>query len=325
MGSSSFDSSAYVSRQTVRAATGTSAFAHTQSIRSGQAKAGVHDKLNPFGVKRESRDSDTHPESIPICVFFDVTGSMGDIPVTLQLKLGKLMEALKGNGYIDHPQIMFGAVGDAFTDRAPIQVGQFESGIEQDDDLANIFLEGNGGGNGGESYALPYYFVGKHTVTDAFEKRGKKGYLFTIGDEHVHPALTKAQIKTMFGDSVEADVTVEQAIAMAQETFEVFHLQVGGNDRVRAQWKALLGERALILDNPEAVTEVIASAIGILEGRTSVIDVVDDLVKAGFDANTAKSASRAVGVLKDVPRSRVKATSTGNLDILGPVGDVFKL
>lgn len=325
MGYNDFDSSAYVSRQTARAASGTSAFSHTQSINSGLAPRAAHDKMNPLKVTRESRDNDTHPESIPIGVIFDVTGSMGDIPVTLQKKLGKLVEALKGNGYVDHPQILFGAVGDAYADRAPIQVGQFESGIELDDDLSKIYLEGNGGGNGGESYALPYYFFGKHTKTDAFEKRGKKGYLFTIGDEHVHPVITKKQILTLFGDNVEADITVKQAIEMAQEMYEVFHLQVGGDARVKEQWKELLGERALTLDNPEAVTEVIASTIGILEGRISVTDVVSDLVKAGFDSKTAQSASRAVGVFKDVPRSLVKATAVGDLDIFGGSSDIMKL
>ena len=38
----------------------------------------LHQSLNAHGVKvRESRDSDNHPESNAICVFFDVTGSMG--------------------------------------------------------------------------------------------------------------------------------------------------------------------------------------------------------------------------------------------------------
>ena len=34
----------------------------------------------------------------------------------------------------------------------------------------------------------------KKTSIDCFEKRGKKGYLFTIGDEQLPPTLTKAQI-----------------------------------------------------------------------------------------------------------------------------------
>lgn len=315
MGGSTFNAQDYVSRQSTRAASGQSAFQHTQSIQRGQARAGVHADLDPKNVLRESRDSVAHPESVPVMVFFDVTGSMGNIPIVLQKKLGKLMEALIGNGYLDHPQIMFGAVGDAFTDRAPIQAGQFESGIELDDDLSKIYLEGNGGGNGGESYALPYYFAAKHTVSDAFEKRGKKGYLFTIGDEHMHSGISKAQLCGLLSDSVESAVTAKEAIAMAQEKYECFHLQVGGSEAVREQWQELLGEHALILDDPSAVTEVIASTIGVIEGRVGITDVATDLMRAGFDSKTAQSASRAVGVLKDASRSLATAVASGSLAI----------
>jgi hypothetical protein len=46
------------------------------------------------------------------------------------------------------PQIMFGAIGDATCDRAPLQVGQFESDNRMDDDLGRILLEGGDAGKG---------------------------------------------------------------------------------------------------------------------------------------------------------------------------------
>ena len=71
------------------------------------------------------------------------------------------------------PQILFGAIGDATCDRAPLQVGQFESDNRMDDDLGRILLEGGGGGQKTESYELAMYFMARHTAIDCFEKRGR--------------------------------------------------------------------------------------------------------------------------------------------------------
>ena len=75
---------------------------------------------------------------------------------------------------------MFGGIGDAQSDRVPLQVGQFESDNRMDDQLRTIFLEGNGGGQKSESYELATYFIARHTVTDAWEKRGRKGVKRTL-------------------------------------------------------------------------------------------------------------------------------------------------
>ena len=82
----------------------------------------------------------------------------------LQRKLPQLLGLLLRKGYADDPQIMFGAIGDATCDRAPLQVGQFESDNRMDDDLGRILLEGGGGGQKTESYELAMYFMARHTV-----------------------------------------------------------------------------------------------------------------------------------------------------------------
>ena len=185
MGSSRWSDAFYSAREADRATTGTSAFVHDHAVKTGVVEAKVHERMDPKGVKfRESRDSEAHPESRALAVWFDVTGSMGGIPLVLQKKLAGLMAMLIKKGYIAHPQIMFGGIGDASTDpyrgyqtdKAPLQVGQFESGIEMDDDLGRLFLEGGGGGQSTESYELAMYFTARHTAIDCFEKRGEKGY-----------------------------------------------------------------------------------------------------------------------------------------------------
>lgn len=59
----------------------------------------------------------------------------------------------------------------------------FEADIRIARQLEKLWLEKGGGGNCCESYTLPWYFAALHTAIDWFEKRGQKGYLFTVGDE----------------------------------------------------------------------------------------------------------------------------------------------
>lgn len=141
---------------------------------------------------RESRDSNEHPETTPIIIALDVTGSMRRTPhEMIKDNFPKLMDALMQLGVKD-PQLLFMAVGDHEYDRYPIQVGQFESDTEKIvNSLEEFVLEGGGGGNAGESYLLAHIIAGYHTETDSWFKRHKKGYLFTIGEKELR---AKAQI-----------------------------------------------------------------------------------------------------------------------------------
>jgi hypothetical protein len=98
---------------------GTDPFTHSAEIRSGHTEMKVHEKLDPSKKNkagrniRESFDSDTHPESHPVAVIFDVTGSMASVPRIFVEKLGTLMATLVKKDFLQHPHILFGAVGDA--------------------------------------------------------------------------------------------------------------------------------------------------------------------------------------------------------------------
>ncbi len=278
MGYSAYSDKAYTARTAHRAATNTPAFAYdaAQAAKPIDQRA-IHDKLNPTGVKiRESRDSATHPDSRAVAVFCDITGSMGAVPRTIQANLPKLMGLLIRNGYLTQPHIMIGGIGDANTDQAILQVGQFESGIEIDDDLTNLWLEGNGGGQKHESYELALYFMARHTSIDCFEKRGQKGYIFIIGDEMPYPAVLRNQVSEVIGDGLEADITTAQIVAELQERYEVFF------------------ERALKLEEPAAICELIASTIGLCEGTVDIASLSTDLVAAGSSTSQANAVSKAL-------------------------------
>lgn len=303
MGSGAWSTHVYADTTAATKAAGRTPFHYSDS---GATR--VHDRLNPVNVTREARDSDEHPESLPICVKFDVTGSMLTVPRTMQLKLPGLWALLRDKGYVAHPQIMFGAIGDAFSDRAPLQVGQFESDNRSDEDLAAIYLEGNGGGQMSESYELAMYFVAKHTATDSWEKRGRRGYFFIIGDEMPYNQVTPAHVQRWTGDVISEAITTEALVAQLKEKWDVYFILPGqashtGNPQVLAAWRKLLGQNVIELDDPEAVCETIALTVGLGEGR---IDLATGL---GHLADVGSKAGDVVGsALATVAKSAVVAS-----------------
>jgi hypothetical protein len=224
MGSSHWSTDAYIEAARLRKAAGKSSFAYSDSARTS-GRWNIHPTLDPKGVTfRESRDSDAHPRSNAIAVLFDETGSMGGIPLVFQQKLGELMNILLTRGYIQDPQILFGAFADATCDHIALQVGQFESGVEMDEHLRNIILEGGGGGTNHESYELALYFLARHTAIDCWEKRGRKGYAFLISDEKAYAAVSKRHVGKHIGDKLEKDIPLQQIIAEVQRRYHFFFI-----------------------------------------------------------------------------------------------------
>ena len=169
-----------------------------------------------------------------------------------------------------------------------------------DDELGKIYLEGGGGGQVHETYELAVYFMARHTSIDCWEKRRKKGYLFTIGDEKPYAVVRGRQVIQLIGDPVQKDIPVEEILAEVQKRYEHFHIiptntSHGQSADVQGRWKELLGERVLMLADESAVCETIALAIGLCEGKLDdLYDGVQDLTQAGYDANAVASASTAL-------------------------------
>jgi hypothetical protein len=295
MGCTRWSDDHYRDRAKLRARTGKDAFEYDHAIRTGAADRVVHAKMNPHGVTvRESRDSEAHPQSHAVAVLFDVTGSMQGVPRVLQAQLPKLMGLLIRKGYLDHPQILIGAIGDATCDAAPLQVGQFESGIEIEEDLGKLYLEGGGGGHITESYELALYFMARHTALDCYEKRGQRGYLFVIGDEIPYANVKRKEVTAIIGDSLQASIPVEEILAELQRTYDVYQVlpkmtSNWSNSAVHRRWVELLGQHALRLEEPAAICELIASTIGVAEGKVDLEHLTHDLREAGSSAAVARA------------------------------------
>lgn len=259
MGSGGWDTDRYIQRSSDRG----------DAKKSKEEIFGADNHLmSPKGVTiRESRDSDEHPASIAIIIALDETGSMGTIPEHLvKGGLVKMMEILMSHGVKD-PQILFMGIGDHKSDRNFLQIGQFESSDELIDKwLTAVELEGNGGGNGGESYSLAWYFAAQHTSIDCFEKRGQKGFLFTIGDEPVHESIPASTLNRLMGSGDHKSYSTAELLKLAQEKYHVFHINtretyMGKTKETQACWDRLLPKNTINVETHKEIPEVIATTI----------------------------------------------------------------
>lgn len=289
MGGSHWSSDAY------KNITSSNSTKSTDDIFHNNKTGTVSSDMSPNGIKfRECRDSDAHPGAFGVCVFLDVTGSMGRIPEELvRGKLGVLMETLIKHGLPD-AQVLFGAIGDQYSDKYPLQVGQFESGaVELNKWLSSVLLESGGGGDIHESYGYAWLFAARHTSMDCFEKRNQKGLLFTIGDEANHAVLEANRLKSVMGYAQAENISDAAILAEAQRMYHVFHIHVNegsyrDNPNVIGYWKNALNERLIICNDYTQIAELIASTVAVIHG----LDL--DKFTSSFDAKTASDVKNAL-------------------------------
>ena len=232
------------------------------------------------GKIRESRDSEEHPNSFPIIIALDVTGSMRGIPMDLiQNSFPEIMKSLLDSG-VNDAQVCFIGVGDCYCDNAPIQCGQFESSDElMEKWLQKVYLEGGGGANPGESYNLAWYFASRHTETDSFEKRGKKGVLITLGDEPCLSEIPKSEIENLFGDNAQDGITSKSLVEEVKGKWNIYHIHFSdyNNDSTSKKWKNLIGE-----DNVKVLPR----------DNYNLIPVISDLILKNIDSSTTNSVEK---------------------------------
>lgn len=275
---------------------------HISSKKSAKeiyTRSSISDEFNPHGIDvRESCDNTEHPNSTPIIIGLDVTGSMNRVIEAIAKKLGELATQILERKPVTDPQIMFNAIGDSTCDSAPLQVTQFESDIRIAKQLTDLYFEQGGGGNHFESYPLAWYFAANHTAIDSFDKHGRKGFIFTMGDDCFPQNLTKSEIKKIFGDVVESDIKVEDVLQQANRKYEIFHLLIeqGGSasSMDSDKWMELMGERAIKVKDYTMIPEIIVSILETMGGKS-----VDDVVKS-WDGNTALVVKDAISGISQV-------------------------
>lgn len=265
MGAGTFSLSDYSSYSTSRGAfydsstgrvTGQSFIAHK-----------LDSSLNPRNFEvRECCNTEEHPNTIPVILALDVTGSMGAACSETAAALGIIMTNLYDK-FKDVEFCVMG-IGDLAYDNAPIQMSQFESDIRIAEALDKIYMEHGGGGNGYESYTAAWYMGLKRTKLDAFDKQGRKGIIITMGDEPLNPYLPKDFLNACIVAEEEKDVETPALFRETLKKFDIFHIAVDDEsssceyykEKIKNSWGQIIGRR-LKFSSIDTLAEMIEKCI----------------------------------------------------------------
>lgn len=201
----------------------------------------VEPELEPKNIVRECRDSEEHPDTFPVILGLDVTGSLGQAAVEIAKKLNTIMTNLYDK--VTDVEFCIMGIGDLYCDRGPIQISQFESDIRIAEQLDKVWFEFGGGGNNSESYTVAWYMGSRHCDLDCW-KRGKKGIIITMGDERCNPYLPKNKLQRLTGDTLEGDIETTTLYDEASQKFDIYHIQVNHGrewdlDGIKKSWEFL--------------------------------------------------------------------------------------
>lgn len=239
----------------------------------------IDSALNPKNVIRECCDTEEHPNTIPVILALDCTGSMGTAAVEVAKKLNIIMTKLYEK--VTDIEFMIMGIGDLACDACPIQASQFESDIRIAEQLDKIYFEFGGGGNSYESYTAAWYFGSRHTNLDCL-KRGRKGIIITMGDEQLNPYLPlrgeRSGLIEVTGDNLQADVETKDLYNEASQKFNIYHLDVAhrhrwDEDEIEKSYKKYLDDAHFRRVNMDSITDEIVDII-INEAENNVTDTV---------------------------------------------------
>ena len=266
MGGGSWTTSAFASYSTSKGRTYDTVSCSLVGDYSSQeiyTQRNLNENLNPKNVLRECLDSEEHPNTIPVILALDVTGSMGDAAVEVAKDINVVMTRLFKD--VKDIEFMIMGIGDLACDSAPIQISQFESDIRIAEQMDQVYFEYGGGGNAYESYTAAWYMGSRHTKLDCISKRGRRGIIITLGDEQLNPYLPKSALARATGDDLQADIETKDLFKEASEKFDIYHIDVDHrryrDSGIDLSWRKYFDDKHYRSVKLNAVTDTIVEMI----------------------------------------------------------------
>ena len=242
--------------------------------------------LDPKNVIRECCDSNDHPNTIPVILALDITGSMGNAAVEVAKKLNVIMTKLYSK--VTDVEFMVMGIGDLAYDKYPIQASQFEADVRIAEQLDKIYFEFGGGGNNYESYTAAWYFGSRHTKLDCLN-RGRKGIIITMGDEELNPYLPlngiKSELQKVTGDDLQADIETKDLYEETSKKFNLYHLNVEhgyrrDNKDIERSFKVYMDDKHFRTVNMDNIADEIVDII-ISEAKENIPETNTSLNNSG--------------------------------------------
>lgn len=251
----------------------------TRGFSTVAEKALSRDRVDPALSPRNRRI--TCKNKSPVVFAFDVTGSMGSLPKIIYDKMPMIAGQVVEQKYLDDPAVSVAAIGDILSDAAPIQIGDFSLVRNLDEWLGRIWLEGNGGGQGKESYELTLFFYARNCDMPNAETP----FLIITGDEGFRETLVAADLKDRLGGNHES--TNSQTIFNElKEKFKgnVFLIHrrytsgAGEDSEIVRQWEKALGKDNVIkLGSDLAIGDTIVGVFAIVTGSRTLDEYLQDM------------------------------------------------
>jgi hypothetical protein len=223
----------------------------------------------------------------PIVVMLDVTGSNTNLAKVCYDKAPMMHGQIEQQGYLpaNEFEISFSACGDAYCDSAPLQIGDFAYGIELDNWIKKIYLEGGGGGQLHETYELAaYYYNNKCNIDKAIVP-----FFFFIADEAPYADIFRRNIKKVFDEDTNVDILSSKVFKQLDKKFHgnVFVLlnKYCGGDWVPwiiDEWRKYIPEERIIrLKQEKSIIDVMLGIIAMTTKTRDLDKYTQDLVVRG--------------------------------------------
>ena len=291
MGGSSYDRDVYSS---------SSSGAWSGNFGSDAAKSAfrstsLEDSLFPHGRTLKSN------ARVPILVMLDVTGSNIDFARIVYDKMPMFYGQIEQQNYLDDFDVAICAVGDAYSDRYPLQIPEFGKGIEIDSWLTKLVLEGCGGGQKCESYELAAYYLAKH-----FEFReDAEPIVFFLADESPYAEVSASQVRRYVDDEPVEDQKPFATLAarLRNRLFLILNPYCGGykDEDIYSDWRRVVDPEHIVrfdCGQEKSIVDTLLGIIALSYGSRSIAGYKDDMVARGQTQERIAAVTGNLGTLR---------------------------